>query len=500
MRVFSLVVEWAANRASTFYVFFEQLFAIPYHPDCVLMQVTFLGAAREVTGSMHLVEVNGTRILLDCGMKQGHRAEAYARNSQLPFDARSVDYCLLSHAHIDHSGNLPTLKKGGYSGEIICTPATHDLTRLMLRDAGKIQEQDAQYLNTKQAERNLPQVRPLYTIADAEQALKAFSTRTYEFQFELAKASTQVTFHDAGHILGSAITVLKLQEGTRTVRLGFTGDIGRKGTLILRDPTPAPPLDYLIIESTYGDRKHPPLDESERELADVVRQTSERGGKTIIPSFALERTQEVVYSLHRSIVAGDLEPVSIFVDSPLAIDATDVFRLHQECFDDETRRFMQAHEDPWGFRQLTYTRDVEASKSLNSWKGPAVIISANGMVEAGRILHHVKNNIGDPRNTILFVGYQAEGTLGRRIEDGADRVKIFGEEYPVRAQIARADGFSAHADHDELLEWVKPIAGGLKGAFVVHGEPQAADALSEGLRSLGVKNAFAPQLGQCVEL
>lgn len=464
------------------------------------MQVTFLGAAREVTGSMHLVELNGTRVLLDCGMKQGHRAEANARNSTLPFDARSVDYCLLSHAHIDHSGNLPTLTKSGYAGEIICTPATNDLARLMLRDAGKIQEQDAEYLNRKQAARGLAPIRPLYTIADAERALKSISTRAYEFQFDLVKAGAQVTFHDAGHILGSAITVLELQEAARTVRLGFTGDIGRKGTLILRDPVPAPPLDYLIIESTYGDRTHPPLDQSEHELAKIVKETADRGGKTIIPAFALERTQEIVYSLHRSILAGELEPISIFVDSPLAIDATDVFRLHQECFDDETRTFMQRHEDPWGFRQLTYTRDVEASKAINTWNGPAVIISANGMVEAGRILHHVKNNIGDPKNTILFVGYQADGTLGRRIEEGADRVKIFGEEYPVRAQISRADGFSAHADHDELLEWVKPIVGGLKGVFVVHGEPQAAGALAEGIRALGVKNAFAPQLGQCVDL
>lgn len=464
------------------------------------MHVTFDGAAREVTGSMHLLEANGTRILLDCGMKQGHRAEAQTRNSNLPFDARSIDYCLLSHAHIDHSGNLPTLTKSGYAGEIICTAATHDLTRLMLRDAGKIQEQDAQYLNQKQAGRGLPPIQPLYTIDDAEHALNAISTRAYEFEFELSRSQAHVTFHDAGHILGSAITVLEVSEGARTIRIGFTGDIGRKGTLILRDPSPAPPLDYLIIESTYGDRTHPPLEQSEQDLAKIVRETAQRGGKTIIPSFAVERTQEIVYSLHRSILGGDLEPISIFVDSPLAIDATDVFRLHQECFDDETRTFMQQHEDPWGFRQLTYTRDVEASKALNSWKGPAVIISANGMVEAGRILHHVKNNIGDSRNTILFVGYQADATLGRRIEDGATKVKIFGEEYPVRAQIARADGFSAHADRDELLEWVKPIAQGLKGAFVVHGEPQAADALAEGLRALGAKNAFAPQLGQCVEL
>lgn len=464
------------------------------------MQVTFEGAAREVTGSMHLLEVNGARILLDCGMKQGHRAEAQARNSQLPFDARSIDYALLSHAHIDHSGNLPTLTKGGYTGEIISTPATLALTKLMLRDAAKIQEQDAYYLNKKQAGRGIPPVQPLYTAADAERALTASRARAYDFEFDLTEAAAKVTFQDAGHILGSAITVLELHEGARSIRLGFTGDLGRKGTLILRDPSPAPPLDYLIIESTYGDRIHPPINQSEQELADIVNQTAQRGGKTIIPAFALERTQEVVYSLHRSILGGKLEPLPIFVDSPLAIDATDVFRLHQECFDDETRKFMHQHEDPWGFRQVTYTRDVEASKALNDWRGPAVIISANGMVEAGRILHHVKNNIEDSRNTILFVGYQAENTLGRRIEEGAKRVKIFGEEFQVRAQIAKAEGFSAHADRDELLAWVKPIAGGLDGVFVVHGEPQAADALTEGLVGLGIKNVLAPARGQCVEL
>ncbi len=464
------------------------------------MYLTFEGAAREVTGSMHLLEVNGARVLLDCGMMQGHRAEANERNAHLPFDAGTIDHVLLSHAHIDHSGNLPTLTKSGYTGEIICTPATQDLTRLMLRDAAKIQEQDVQYLNQKQAESGLPPIQPLYTLADAEKALKAFSTRVYDFAFELLRAEARATFHDAGHILGSAVTVLELHEGNRTVRLGFTGDLGRKGTLILRDPYPAPPLDYLIIESTYGDRMHPPLAESEQELANIVKETAGRGGKTIIPAFAVERTQEVVYSLHRSFIGGDLDPIPIFVDSPLAIDATDVFRLHQECFDEETRTFMQQHEDPWGFRQLTYTRDVEASKAINSWRGPAVIVSANGMVEAGRILHHVKNNIQDPRNTILFVGYQAQNTLGRRLEEGAKRVKIFGEEYTVRAQIARADGFSAHADRGELLDWVRPIASDLKGLFVVHGEPDAADALAGGFRDLGVKNVIAPERGQRVEL
>jgi metallo-beta-lactamase family protein len=465
------------------------------------MKLTFYGAAREVTGSMHLLEAaNGKRLLLDCGMKQGHRAEANERNAHLPFDARTIDYVLLSHAHIDHSGNLPTLTKSGYNGEIICTPATHDLTTLMLRDAAKIQEQDAAYLNKKNAARNLPPIQPLYTHVDAEAAIKAFSTRSYDWQFALEDAQAQVTFLDAGHILGSAITILELHEGSRTVRLGFTGDLGMKGALILRDPEPAPPLDYLIIESTYGDRVHPSLTQSENDLCSIIKETAARGGKTIIPAFAVERTQEVVYSLHRSMLSGDLDSLPIFVDSPLAIDATDIFRMHPECFDEETCAFMERNEDPWGFRQLTYTRDVEASKAINNYPRPAIIISANGMVEAGRILHHVKNNIEDPRNTILFVGYQAQNTLGRRIEDGAKQARIFGVEYQVHAQIARADGFSAHADRNGLLDWVRPIASGLKGAFAVHGEPRAAEALAQAMRDLGVKNAFAPEYGQTFEM
>jgi metallo-beta-lactamase family protein len=352
----------------------------------------------------------------------------------------------------------------------------------------------------KNLEPGQPSIQPLYSLADAEQAIKTVSTHTYGSEFNLERAQARVTFQDAGHILGSAITVLELQEGTRTVRLGFTGDLGRKGTLILCDPDPAPPLDYLIIESTYGDRTHPPLPESEEELAAIVKQTSQRGGKTIIPAFAIERTQEVIYSLHRSIIAGKLDPVPIFVDSPLAIDATDIFRMHPENFDDETTAFMQKHEDPWGFRQLTYTRDVQASKAINDWKGPAVIVAANGMVEAGRVLHHVKNNIGDERNTILFVGYQADGTLGRRIQDGAKRIRILGESRDVHAQIAQAEGFSAHADRGGLLDWVRPIAKDLKGVFVVHGEAPAAESLVQGLTELGVRNALAPTRGQRVEL
>jgi metallo-beta-lactamase family protein len=464
------------------------------------MQLTFWGAARQVTGSMHLVESRGLRLLLDCGLVQGHRAEANERNSHLPFDATSIDAVLLSHAHIDHCGRLPTLTKSGYDGDIIGTHATNDLVRIMLLDSAKIQEQDAEYLSKKRAARGQEPIIPIYTRADAEEAIRAFTGRSYNFWFHLPHGDVRAQFLDAGHILGSAITILHLREGDRTIRLGYTGDLGIKNKLILRDPQPAPELDYLIIEGTYGDRVHGTRQDSESHLAELIRETAERGGKTIIPAFALDRTQEIVYSIHRSILNGALAPLPVFADSPLAMDATEIYRMHPEVFDAETDAFMEKHEDPFGFRQLTYTRDVEASKALNHLQGPAVIIASNGMVEAGRILHHVKNNIEDPATTIVFVGYQAENTLGRRILDGAKRVRILGEEYSVRARIARVDGFSGHADRNALLDWVRPIARGLKGAFVVHAEERAAEALAGGLRGLGIEKVLAPEYSQTVDL
>lgn len=464
------------------------------------MRLTFWGADRQVTGSAHLVETQNARILFDCGLMQGHRAEANERNAHLPFDASRIDAVLLSHAHLDHCGNLPTLTKSGFQRDIICTNPTNDLTRIMLLDAAKIQEQDAQYLNTKNADRGEPPIVPLYTHLDAQNAIRRLIGRSYDVWFDLPQAGARVQFLDAGHILGSAITVVQTQQEGRTIRLGFTGDLGPLDKLILRDPEPAPPLDYLIMEGTYGDRVHPSPKDSEADLARIINQTTARGGKTIIPAFALERTQEIVYSIHRSILNGAIKPLPVFVDSPLAMDATDIFRMHPEVFDPDTTAFMEKYEDPFGFRQLTYTRDVEASKAINSLQGPAIIIASNGMVEAGRILHHVKNNIGDARNTIMFVGYQAQNTLGRRIVDGAKQVRIFGDMYNVRAQIARVDGFSGHADHNGLLDWVRPIANDLKGVFVVHAEEGAAEAVVQGLHGLGIENAIAPTYGQQVEL
>ncbi|MEW5719637.1 MAG: MBL fold metallo-hydrolase, partial [Chloroflexota bacterium] len=441
------------------------------------MKIIFYGAARTTTGSMHLIETDHQRILLDCGLYQGRRAEAFERNAHLPFDPKSITHAVLSHAHIDHSGNLPTLVKNGYAGEIHCTPATRDLANLMLRDSARIQEQDAAYLNQKTSRRGLPKIEPLYTTEDAENALSHLVGHAYAQTFNLDSAA-RVTLRDAGHILGSAITVLELPDRGRTRRVGFSGDLGRPKAAIIRDPEIVTDLDYLIIESTYGSREHPAFDQAAQELARTVRETVARGGKVIVPAFAVERTQELLYYLHLQTKTGQVPRVPVFVDSPLAIDATNVFRLHLECFDDEMRQHLLAHDDPFGFGGLKYTRAVEESRAINALKGSAIIISANGMCEAGRILHHLKHNIEDARNTILFVGYQAENTLGRRLVEGGKKIRIFGDEFTVRAQIQVAHGFSAHADHSELLNWVARAKTSLQGVFVVHGEEQSALAFA----------------------
>jgi metallo-beta-lactamase family protein len=462
------------------------------------MKITFYGAARTTTGSMHLIETNHQRILLDCGLYQGKRAEAFARNANPPFDPASITHVILSHAHLDHAGNIPTLVKRGYTGEIACTTATRDLATLMLRDSAHIQEQDAAYLNQKTSRRGLPPVEPLYATPDVEIALRHFVGYAYDKWFDL-NGTSRAMLRDAGHILGSAIVVLELRENGRVYRLGFSGDLGRAHAPILRDPTFVTDLDYLIVESTYGDREHPSFEQAARELAQVVRETIARGGKVIIPAFAVGRTQEMLYFLQQHFNAGEIPRVPIFVDSPLAIDATDVFRLHLECFDDETHKLLLTHQDPFGFGELEYTRTVEQSRALNDLKTPAIIISASGMCEAGRILHHLKHNIEDARNTILFVGYQAENTLGRRLVDGVKRVKVFGDEFTVRAQVVRLEGFSAHADRRELFEWVKATRASLRGVFVVHGDEARTLAFVEMVRTLGLE-AIAPVPGQTIEV
>jgi metallo-beta-lactamase family protein len=467
------------------------------------MKLTFLGAARSVTGSMHLVEANGARLLLDCGLFQGRRKETYERNKNFPFDPATIDGVILSHAHIDHSGNIPNLVKRGFRGPVWCTSATRDLCAAMLRDSGHIHEQDVFYLNKGRQRKGLPPVEPLYTRRDAEAALPAFVTIGYERPFVVAPG-VQLTFVDAGHILGSAITLLDIEEQGRAQRLVFSGDLGRPGLAILRDPTSVREADALIMESTYGNRLHGTPEDARRTLRKVINDTYRRRGKVIIPAFAVGRTQELIYALHQ-LADGRKIPhdLPVYVDSPLAVNVTEIFRLHTECFDEEAREFIEGDtlKDPFGFRRLRYVRHTEDSKALNFLRDSAVIISASGMCEAGRILHHLKNNIEDPSNTILFVGFQAEHTLGRRILDGHEKVRIFGEEYRVRADVERIDGYSAHADQRELLDWVEGFdRQRLVTAFLVHGEEEAALVLADEMRARGVRRVSVPEPGQVVEL
>lgn len=467
------------------------------------MRIAFHGAAQAVTGSMHLVEINGRRILLECGLFQGRRSEAYERNLHFPFDPRTIDVVVLSHAHIDHSGNIPNLVKQGFAGPIWCTAATRNLCVYMLQDSGYIQENDVEFLNRRRARRGEPAVEPLYTRADAQAALGQFVSiglgRTI-----LISDGVRLTFHNAGHILGSAFVALDIhdQATDRSLRLVFSGDIGRKGMAILRDPEPLASADIVIMESVYGDRLHDTPAEAREKLKEIVRATARRRGKVIIPAFAVGRTQEIVYALHQLEAAGDIPALPVFVDSPLAVNATEVFRMHPEEWDAEVRTFLQeeGRHNPFEFSRLEYVRDTNRSKQLNYLNEPAVIISASGMAENGRILHHLRNNIEDADNTILFVGFQAENTLGRRILDRVSPVKIFGEEHAVRARVASVDGYSAHADQTELLDWARGFdRSRLQHVFVVHGEPSAAFTFADRLRCEAIGEVTVPTRGQSIE-
>ncbi|MBC6937400.1 MAG: MBL fold metallo-hydrolase [Chloroflexi bacterium] len=468
------------------------------------MRLTFYGAAQTVTGSQHMIEVNGKRILLDCGLYQGKRAESQERNRRLPFDPQSVDVMILSHAHIDHSGNIPNLVKNGFGGDIICTHATRDLCAVMLLDSGHIQERDVEYVNKKNRKRGKPPVEPVYTQADAEASLDSFVSQNYSRQRQVLPG-VYLTFLDAGHMLGSAIVILDIEdrEAHRDVRLVFSGDLGRVGIPIIRDPQMVDSADLLIMESTYGDRLHPPYPDAERELERIVVETYQRGGKVIVPAFAVGRTQQLVYTLHQLANRGDIPRLPIYVDSPLAVNTTDVFRTHPECFDAETRQFildLGGQADPFGFQDVTYTRLVEESKRLNFLRQPAIIISASGMAETGRILHHLKNNIENPNNTVLIAGWQAPDTLGRRLVERQPEVRIFGETYTRRAQVEVLDGFSGHADRDELLAWAGAFRRRPQQTFLVHGEPEAADALAGGLKERYGMAVFVPEWKQSFEV
>ena len=460
------------------------------------MKVKFCGATRTTTGSMFLLKVNDQKILLECGLYQGKRSESNDRNKNFPFDPKQVDLAILSHSHIDHCGNFPNLVKQGFKGNIFCTHATRDLAGIMLEDSARIQQHDAEYVSKKRAKKGESPVEPLYSIEDAAQAVRQFVSLNYDRPMNIADG-VKLTFSDAGHILGSAQVILDIKEGDKEIRYLFTGDIGRGGHAILRDPEPVEGVDVLHIESTYGNRLHGDRDISIVEIAKGIIETAHRGGKIIIPAFSVGRTQLVVYTLHQLQESGDLPDIPIFVDSPLSVNATEVFRLHPECFNEEIYTFLREKDNPFGMENLQYIRQVSRSIKLNQLKGPAIIISSSGMCEGGRIRHHLKNNIEDPKNLVLFVGYCAQHTLGSRIVNGDSPVNIFGEPYEVKAQVARHDAFSGHADRDELVSHVEASSGKMKDIYVVHGEEGSALAFGDTLQSINPKSRVTvPVLNQ----
>ena len=460
------------------------------------MRLTCWGAAGEVTGSMHLLEVGAKRILLDCGLFQGRREEARKKNESFPLAPGDIDVVVVSHAHIDHTGRLPLLIKKGYAGPIFCTPATRDLASVMLPDSGFIQEKDFEFLKKRG---HTGMAEPLYTAADATRVVDSMMSLPYERPLDIAPG-IRLTYTDAGHMLGSASVVLDIDEAGVKRRVVFSGDVGRWGLPIIRDPKPPKGLaDVLIVESTYANRVHESPVEAQSMLAGYVNQVARRGGKIFIPSFAIERAQELIYELHSLVRDNAIPQIPIYVDSPLAVNATDVFRLHPEAFD-VSERLVRETDDLFRFPLVKYVRSVDESKALNALHGPAIIIAASGMAESGRILHHLRNGIGDHRNLVLIVGYQASYTLGHRLQEGAKEVRIFGEMTPCRAEVATIGGYSGHADRNELRRWLTGLGEIPNRAFTVHGETEQLQSMAELLRGLGVKQVDIPSLGQPFEI
>jgi metallo-beta-lactamase family protein len=469
------------------------------------MKITFDGAARTVTGSQYLLEVNSHRILIECGLYQGRRGDTYERNKNFPFNPKKLDAAILSHAHIDHSGNLPNLVKCGFCGPIYTTSATAHLANIMLLDSAHVQEVDAEYVNYRHAKRGLPPVEPLYSVADAGLVAQFLTPVDYDEPFEITPGVT-VTLVDAGHILGSAAAVIDFEENgsgaRRKKRLWYSGDIGRRELPLLRDPVLPRQADWMIMECTYGDKSHRDPQLAVEELRQVVNRTIKRGGKVIIPAFAVGRTQDLIYNLHMLINSGQIPPVPVIVDSPLAVNASDIYRAHPECFDEETQRFIaqDRHREILGFERLKFTRSVEESKALNTRKEPMIIISAAGMAENGRIRHHLVNNIENPANTILIVSWMAPETLGRRLADRDKRVTIFGESYQVRAEVATIGGLSAHGGQDFLVEYALATKATVQEIFLVHGEADAEQALEAKLKEQGIGKIHYPELYESVEI
>jgi metallo-beta-lactamase family protein len=448
-----------------------------------IVEIEFVGAAREVTGSCHILRVAGKTVVLDCGLFQGRRNESHDKNLHLPLPVDQIDAVVLSHAHIDHAGRLPFLVRQGYERTIWCTPATRDLCAVMLADSAHIQEKDAEFL-TRRGKRA---IEPLYAMRHATRTIELMTSVPYHRSFDVVPG-VRVTFVDAGHILGSASVIVECTEGATMKRLVFSGDVGRSGLPIIRDPEPPEDADVVLMESTYGDRTHESTEGARARLASVIRDTSGRGGRVLIPAFAVGRTQELVYDLHMLVRSGAIPEIPIYIDSPLAIDATSVFEMHPDVFD-HGEDLIRTVQDLFRFQLVHYTRDVEESKALAKLHGPMVIIAASGMAENGRILHHLSQGAADPRNTVLIVGFQAEHTLGRRIVERRPMLKIFGDDIPLRAQVVVINGYSAHADRVELGSWIDRVrdrSPRLKQVWLVHGEPPAQDALATTLHAKGL--------------
>ena len=447
------------------------------------MKLSFHGAARSVTGSRHMLEMPGFRLLLDCGLFQGRREEAYRQNRDLGFDPKSLNAVLLSHAHIDHSGAAPVLQKHGFSGKVYLTRATADLTELMLEDSARVQVSDCSYVNRTEQRSRKACARPLYNTDDVRKLVRRFEGARYGDMLKIAPRVT-TSFHDAGHILGSAAIRVKYTARGNTTTVLFSGDLGRSNMPILRDPEPPPPCDVLILESTYGDRLHEADGESMKQKAlDLLIHAKTHKSKIIVPAFAVGRTQELVMRIKELVGEGRLDPIPIYIDSPLASRATEVFRRHPECYDEETTKTFTSSRDLFASRYIHFVSSPEESKRLNSMKGPCVIISASGMCEGGRVVHHLKHAIQDEANVIVFVGFQAEHTLGRKLVEGWDVVPIFGVPTPRRAQIVKFNGLSAHADRRDLLAYVRAISPGPSKIFLVHGEEKQALSLAAAIQA-----------------
>jgi len=469
------------------------------------MKISFLGAAKIVTGSNFLIETKNAKFLIDCGLFQGSKSINRMNYEPFSFNPKEIDFMVLSHAHIDHSGRIPKLTKKGFKGNIYATKATTDLCSIMLPDSGYIQEMENKWDNRKRRRSGRKLREPLYTVKEAEESLKYFKSVLYNQKIKISEEIT-LRLRDAGHILGSSIIELWIKENNKKTKLVFSGDLGRRDRPILRDPSLIDEADYLIVESTYGNKLHHPSEDDAKELISIINTTVKRGGNVVIPSFAVERAQDIIYELNKYYTAyikiedQDFLSVPVYVDSPLTVSATEMFLRNPDCFDEDALNLINIGNNPLDFRNLKFTRSAEESKQINFFKESKVIISASGMCTAGRIKHHLKHNLWRKESSIVFVGYQANGTLGRRIKEGEKVVKIFGEEIQVNAKICSLEGFSGHADREGIVRWIKSFKNRPKKIFVVHGEEEATEEISKKIEEELKVKTYTPELGETLSI